>query len=169
MAEKINVKEDNDDEVFQYFSGVNEEIFKKLPKPDKRPYSIIGILSFCIILFFSALIFLVANTFSNSVFLNIAISIAALVLIYKLHRTIVARLIHLFNSSSKLIFLGYAVIISLLFIICLKFNTVRLPILTNTYETTTTDTTTTMAYPVDTITSYPDTTTKIESITDPKK
>lgn len=120
MAEMTIQKEETGNDLFQYFSGVNEEIFEKLPKPDKRPYIIIGVLGFGITLLVSVLIFLIMGQFNIRIAIKFGVSITVLVLISRLQRIIIARLIHQFNAIGNLIFWGYASVITLLFIISLS-------------------------------------------------
>lgn len=122
MAKQKTESEDNERNFYQIFSGTIDEIFDKLPKPDQRPYIIIGALNFLIILFICAVIFLVLNGFIDSVVLKIFITIFSFALIQFFHKKIISRLIHRFDLISKLQFIFYGGIISFLFYIGLSFR-----------------------------------------------
>lgn len=116
MAERIEEKNVKSNPL-HYYSGTSEEIFNKLPKTDQRPYVIIGSLNFYITILFSALIFLITDRYNLSIFLKVFITILSLGLMMVFQRRVTQRLIHQFDTGSRIFFWSSGAIIASLFII----------------------------------------------------
>ena len=143
MAEHIEDKNEKNSP-FHFYSGISEEIFKKLPKQDQRPYIIIGSLNFYITILFSALIYLIADRYNIIIFLKILITILSLGGMVLLQRKLTQRLIHQFDTGSRIFFWCSGAIIASLFIISVVNGwVINDRYYDESYMTTTTDSTTT--------------------------